>query len=209
MTASLQTFFSITVLLFMSAGIEPPVEEALIDAKQDSSIYIMANSHTVLKLNENSNLYMKEGSESEITGSKSFNDLISLRINMLGGSLYFAVENDMMNNIEVITPIALASFNSGSAGFTSDGFYWVEKGDLDIMAMRSGQSISIRSGMFAQIDADGNDVVTGQLSADEVNQLRNEHSYPAGNTLIERFVLSFDADGKNVIRRENDREAEN
>lgn len=208
MSTSLQLAFLTGLIFSLSAIAEPPVKVPQQYAFQDGGIHLAASSHTALKLSENSNLFLKPGSDSEISSNKAFGELISLRINMLGGSLFLSIEDDEISSVEVITPNAFASFSGETAGFTSDGFYWVEQGSLEIMAMRSGQSISIRNGMFAQIDPDGNDVVTGQLSRDEIRQLRNEHTQPAENIPLERFTLEFDSDGNEVIRRNNDESAE-
>ena len=210
MSISIQLALLTGLFFSLSITAEPPVEETYTFTFQDNGIHLSASgSHTIQKLREHSRLFLKPGSESEISSSQTIGELISLRVNLLGGSLFFTFRDDEINEAEVMTPNAFASFSGESAGFTSTGFYWVEEGSLEIMAMRSGQSISIRNGMFAQIDPEGNDVVTGQLSPDEIRQLRIEHTEPASGSASARFILEFDADGKDVIRRNNIQSAEN
>jgi hypothetical protein len=162
----------------------------------------------VLAVGGQSDLYLKQGTEVQVQGSKETEDVIALNVSISAGSAFYSGFEDEVYEIEILTDNAIATFTGNAAGFSSQGFFWVEEGVLEIMAMRSGQTVSIRNGMFAQADADGYELVTGQLSRDEIRQLRSEYTSTENETSAQHYILDLDAPDGNIIRRNDSHSAQ-
>ena len=101
------------------------------------------------------------------------------------------VKRNRGNEIEVTTSSTVATVKGTAFGAQSSGYYWVEEGEVEVMALQSGQAVTVVPGMFAQIDETGADMITGQLSDNELGQLSKGHKALDEEQIQKRLILRF------------------
>lgn len=132
-----------------------------------------------------------------VRGDIDRNQNANTRLDLNTGGLFLDVTTRGQNEFEVLTTTTVASVKGTRFGARSNGFYWVDEGEVEVMALQSGQLVTLRRGMFAQSDESGMDLVTGQLSADELEQLNSEYSILDQDLIQRRMILRFrDANGQ-------------
>jgi len=118
------------------------------------------------------------------TASKAMNT----RINIINGEIFLNVEPQGGNDFEVATNRSLASVQGTDFGSTSEGYVWVEEGQVDVTALNSGQTVSLFEKMFAQVDEQGNNVDSGTLNDEQLSEL-NEGFDEIENDLVEKEII--------------------
>lgn len=89
----------------------------------------------------------------------------------------------------MVTSTSLASIKGTRFGGKSDGFYWVESGQIDVSALNSGETVSLFQNMFAKVDDNGNNIESGELSEQEMNALKD--GYQVLDENLERKEIRF------------------
>ena len=118
------------------------------------------------------------------TASKAMNT----RINIINGEIFLNVEPQGGNDFEVATNRSLASVQGTDFGSTSEGYVWVEEGQVDVTALNSGQTVSLFEKMFAQVDEQGNNIDSGTLNDQQLSDL-NEGFDEIENDLVEKEII--------------------
>jgi hypothetical protein len=113
---------------------------------------------------------------------------MNTRINIIGGEIFLNIEPQGGNDFEVATNRSLASVQGTDFGSTSEGYVWVEEGQVDVTALNSGETVSLFENMFAQVDEQGNNVESGTLTDEELNTL-NEGFDEIENDLVEKEII--------------------
>jgi hypothetical protein len=121
------------------------------------------------------------------TASKS----MSTRINLKNGEIFLNVEPQGNNDFEVSTNRSLASVQGTGFGNTSEGYVWVKKGQVDVTALNSGQTVSLFEKMFAQVDENGNRVASGTLTNEEVRKLDKGYDEMESDYIEKEIILRF------------------
>jgi hypothetical protein len=127
-------------------------------------------------------------SELIIRGEMGRNQNENIRIELNRGGIFLNVNPQGSNEFEITTASTIATVKGTSFGAISNGYFWVEQGVLEVMALQSGQTISVRKGMFAQVDESGTDITTGQLSEKEISRLNSEYN-ALDDALIQRRLF--------------------
>lgn len=113
------------------------------------------------------------------------------RINLTQGEIFLNVEPQGNNDFEVATSRSLASVKGTDFGSKSDGFVWVENGQVDVTALNSGQTQSLFEKMFAQVDEEGNNIDSGTLSDEELSELNTGYDEMDNDLIRKEVVLKF------------------
>jgi hypothetical protein len=113
------------------------------------------------------------------------------RINLKEGEIFLNVQPQGNNDFEVATSRSLASVKGTDFGSKSDGFVWVENGQVDVTALNSGQTVSLFEKMFAQVDEEGNNVDSGTLSDEELSDLNTGYDEMDNDLVRKEVVLKF------------------
>lgn len=127
-------------------------------------------------------------SELIIRGEMDRNQNENIRIDLNRGGVFLNVNRQVNSEFEITTASTMATVKGTSFGAISNGYYWVEQGELEVMALQSGQTISVRKGMFAQVDESGTDITTGQLSEKELGRLNSQYN-ALDEALIQRRLI--------------------
>lgn len=121
------------------------------------------------------------------TASKAMNT----RINLKNGEIFLNVEPQGGNDFEVATSRSLASVQGTDFGSRFDGFVWVEEGQVDVTALNSGQTVSLFEQMYAQVDEQGNNVESGTLSQEEIDDLGEGYDEMERDLVQKEIILRF------------------
>lgn len=113
------------------------------------------------------------------------------RIDLREGEIFLNVEPQGSNDFEVSTSRSLASVKGTDFGSKSDGYVWVENGQVDVTALSSGQTVSLFDNMFAQVDEEGNNVDSGTLSDEELGELNTGYDEMDNDLMRREVVLKF------------------
>jgi hypothetical protein len=113
------------------------------------------------------------------------------RINLKNGEIFLNVEPQGGNDFEVATSRSLASVQGTDFGSRFDGFVWVEEGQVDVMALNSGQTVSLFDQMYAQVDEQGNNVESGTLTSEELNNLGEGYDEMENELVQKEIILRF------------------
>lgn len=113
------------------------------------------------------------------------------RIDLEQGEIFLNVQPQGNNDFEVATSRSLASVKGTDFGSKSDGFVWVENGQVDVTALNSGQTVSLFEKMFAQVDEEGNNIDSGTLSDEELSDLNTGYDEMDNDLIRKEVVLKF------------------
>lgn len=116
---------------------------------------------------------------------------MNTRINLNEGEIFLEVEPQGANDFEVSTNRSLASVKGTDFGNRADGYVWVENGQVDVTALNSGQTVSLFEKMYAQVDEEGNDIDSGTLSDDELEDLDQGYEDIDEDLVKKEIILRF------------------
>jgi hypothetical protein len=113
------------------------------------------------------------------------------RINLKRGEIFLDVAPQGSNDFEVATSRSLASVKGTQFGSKSDGYFWVQEGQVDVTALTSGQTVSLFEKMFAKVDDQGNEIESGTLSSDELAGLNQGYDEMDKDLIKKQIILRF------------------
>lgn len=149
------------------------------------------NGYALVIFMDQSLAKVQPNSQLILRGEVDRNQNANTRIDLSRGGMFFNINRRNNNEFEVITTTTVAAVKGTNFGAQASGFYWVEEGEIEVMALQSGQLVTVRGGMFAQIDESGTDLITGQLSSDEMSQLNSEFNILDQDLIERRLILRF------------------
>lgn len=121
------------------------------------------------------------------------------RIDLDNGEIFLEVEPQGSGTFEVSTSRSLASVKGTRFGSTSQGYVWVEEGQVDVTATNSGETVSLFQQMYASVDETGNSIESGTLTTDEVEELQEGYE-TLDEDLIEKTIIIRFRDVNGQIR---------
>ncbi len=160
------------------------------------------NGYALVLFMDQSVVTVRPLSQLIIHGEIDRNQTARTRIDLNRGGVFMNVNRRGDNEFEVTTSSTVATVKGTAFGAQSGGYYWVEQGEVEVMALQSGQAVSVLSGMFAQVDETGTDIITGQLSDNELEQLGREYKSLDEDLIQKRLILRF-SDSNGQIIEEN------
>jgi hypothetical protein len=157
-------------------------DSLLTDSEGFALVYFMDKS--IAKVKPNSLLIINGDVE---LSSKVSNTMINLQ----RGELFLQVQPQGANEFEVYTSRSLASVKGTDFGSRSDGFVWVEEGQVDVTALNSGETISLFDEMYAQVDEEGNSIDSGMLEQAELRTLNTGFDEMDTDLIQKEIILKF------------------
>jgi hypothetical protein len=157
-------------------------DSLLTDSEGFALVYFMDKS--IAKVKPNSLLIINGDVE---LSSKVSNTMINLQ----KGELFLQVQPQGSNEFEVYTSRSLASVKGTDFGSKSDGYVWVEEGQVDVTALTSGETISLFDEMYAQVDEGGNDIDSGMLSQAQLRNLNTGYDEMDSDLIPKEIILKF------------------
>lgn len=130
--------------------------------------------------------------ETEKTSKRS-----NTRIDLSLGEIFLNVEPQGNNDFEVATSRSLASVKGTEFGGNSDGYVWVKKGQVDVTALQSGETVSLFEKMYARVNDNGNEIESGTLSDNDLTDLNKGFDELNEELIKKQIKIRFkDANGQ-------------
>ncbi|MGM0587313.1 MAG: FecR family protein [Bacteroidota bacterium] len=135
------------------------------------------NGFAAVQFMDNSIIKIKPNSLLVLNGEVRGKDDTSTRLAMEVGEIFLQV-TQQKSDFEVATPTAVASVKGTEFGtnVNDDGSsdIYVFEGRVNVTPNNGrGQGKDLSAGMFGNVDKDGNNMNTGQMSSDQMKQLQN------------------------------------
>ncbi|HCD51485.1 MAG TPA: hypothetical protein DEQ34_03495 [Balneolaceae bacterium] len=164
--------------------------DTLVTQKDGYALVVFASDKSVAKVKPESMLIVNGESS---TTSKMTNRLIDLK----EGSIKLEIEPIGSGSFEVKTSRSLASVKGTVFGNDSKGYIWVKRGQVDVTALNSGQTVSLFEQMFANVDPGGNSVESGTLTDQQLNSLDEGYDELDEDMIEKTIIIRFrDANGQ-------------
>lgn len=164
--------------------------DTLSTAETGYALVLFSNDRSVAKVKPESMLIIR----GETLADSKITDR---RIDLNRGEIQLQMEDQGAATFEVSTSRSLASVKGTVFGNNANGFVWVQEGQVDLTALNSGQTISLFQQQFGQVDADGNSIESGTLTADELNDLSGDYENIDGDMVPKVIRVTFrDANGQ-------------
>lgn len=154
--------------------------------------------YALVQFMDNSTAKVKPNSLLIVTGeSERTSKKTSTRIDLGAGEIFLEVEPQGNNDFAVATTRSLASVKGTSFGSSSEGFVWVIEGQVDVVAIQSGQTISLFEKMYAKVNETGDEIESGTLTEEEVLDLDEGYEEIEETLIKKQLKLKFkDANGQ-------------
>lgn len=153
-----------------------------------------------IELSENSYLILQPGTRIGLTANEAEEGSLYISIELISGGLFLNTLNNRNPRLELLVNGSLVTVDGVNAGVHTMGFYWVEDGQLQVMSLNSGNQITIRKGMYAQLESSGSEFINGNLSASEMRQLSLTYRSGQESTVLKTYQLGFTESGEYVVR---------
>lgn len=115
----------------------------------------------------------------------------SKRIDISTGEIFLNINRDANSEVEIGTEGSVASVKGTIFGARSTGYYWVQEGEIDVLAIESGQLVTITDLMFAELSDDGTEIITGELTEDEIEELSSDYRILDSDLIDRTLNLRF------------------
>lgn len=133
------------------------------------------NGYAAVQFVDNSFAKVKPESQLIIYGEiNSDTKSVSSRIALEAGEIFFDVVERNQSDFEVSTSTSVASVKGTEFGASSDSYFWVREGEVELTATISGETADLTRNMFGQVN-DDNTITTGELSDDDLQELYDEY----------------------------------
>lgn len=186
-----------------SGGLWSVNELELQSARVDTSI-ATDSEYVLISLTNESYLLLRPGTNIQIKAGQAGYEPHSIQLEINKGSLYIHMIPQSGYGLELMVNGSLVSVSGANAGVHTMGFYWVEEGQLQILSLDSGSQATIRKGMYAQLNEGGNDIISGNLSNDEVKQLADSYRIGLTQSGLKTYQLEITDSDNYVIREVRD-----
>jgi hypothetical protein len=147
--------------------------------------------YAIVHFKNESIAFIRPGSRLLISGEEGRDMEVSIRIDLHQGELFLKLNGNNQSVFEITTGSSVVHTEYALFGVYASGFFWVDEGEIEIMALNSGQMVQLRAGMFAQTDEDGLDIITGQLTETALNQLTVNYNEVIREHALQNWVLQF------------------
>lgn len=118
------------------------------------------------------------------------------RIGLEVGEIFMNVAEQNENNFEVATSTSVASVKGTSFGASSDDYFWVTEGIVEVSVNETGNVAELTERMFARVNDDGT-IETGELTDEEIERRNEEYAQMEQKMDSDTIRLRFtDEDGQ-------------
>lgn len=145
------------------------------------------NGYAMILFMDQSVTRMRPESQLVIRGEVNRDQSSSTRLDINAGEIFLNINRDSNNEVEVGSNGTVASVKGTTFGARASGYYWVEEGEIEVLAVNSGETVTITEQMFAELGPDGSTLITGELTDEELNNLGNDYRILESD-LIEKTI---------------------
>lgn len=125
----------------------------------------------------------------------------STRIGLEAGEIFLNVTEQSTDDFDVATNTTVASVKGTQFGASSDNYFWVQEGTVELRVIETGETVTLNDGMYGQV-RDDNTIETGELSEEEMEQRNEAYAQMSEKMEPEIFELRFiDSNGEEQVIR--------
>ncbi|MEX0660694.1 MAG: FecR family protein [Balneolaceae bacterium] len=150
-----------------------------LQTNQDGYAMILFMDESITRVRPESQLIIR----GEVRRDRSSSSNISVET----GEIFMNINPDAGSDVEIGTYNSVAAVKGTIFGSRSTGYYWVEEGEVEVVARESGMTVTITGGMYAKVDEDGEGIETGTLNSEEIAELSEDYKI-LDSDLIERTL---------------------
>lgn len=133
--------------------------------------------------------------EGEVEGKQNS----STRIGLEAGEVFLNVTKQGRDNFEVATNTTVASVKGTDFGATSNSYFWVQEGIVELLVSESGESVTLTDREFGDVQDDGS-IETGEMTDEELEEREQEYDEMEEKVEPEIIEIRFiDSDGQEQV----------
>jgi hypothetical protein len=148
------------------------------------------NGFALVQFMDKSLAKVKPDSRLVVRGNVEDKNNTSTRIGLELGEIFLNVSKQGKDNFEVATNTSVASVKGTEFGASSDEYFWVKEGEVEVMVNRTGQTVTLTDRTYGQVQDDGS-IETGELSEDDVDEKDDEYAQMDEKMEPEIYELRF------------------
>lgn len=133
------------------------------------------NGFALVQFVDKSFAQVKPQSSLIVNGSVNNDKSTAARIVLETGEIFLNVTKRTNSDFEVATNSSVASVKGTQFGARFDDYFYVLEGVIELVSNRTGETVSLGENTFGQVNDDGS-IESGELTDDEVDNLRKENS---------------------------------
>lgn len=157
------------------------------------------NGFALVQFMDKSMAKVKPESRLIIEGEIEDKQNASTRIGLEAGEIFLNVTQQSTDNFEVTTSTTVASVKGTDFGASSDNYFWVQGGVIEITVNGTGSTETLTDGMYGQVQDDGS-IETGELTDEEIEEKNEEYAQMDANLEPEIYELRFiDSNGEEQV----------
>lgn len=157
------------------------------------------NGFALVQFMDKSMAKVKPESRLIIEGEIEDKQNTSTRIGLEAGEIFLNVTQQSTDNFEVTTSTTVASVKGTDFGASSDNYFWVQGGVIEITVNGTGSTETLTDGMYGQVQDDGS-IETGELTDEEIEEKNEEYAQMDANLEPEIYELRFiDSNGEEQV----------
>lgn len=129
------------------------------------------NGYAAVQFMNKSIAKVKPQSRLVVTGEVTSTTRSFIDVLMEAGEIFLNVAKQADQTFKVSTSNSVAAVKGTQFGATSDSYFWVKEGVVELTALESGDTVTLKSNMYGQVSEDGTGITTGQLSENQLKEL--------------------------------------
>jgi len=157
------------------------------------------NGFALVQFMDKSLAKVKPDSRLIVRGEVENKDNTSTRIGLELGEIFLNVSEQGGDNFEVATNTSVASVKGTEFGASSDDYFWVKEGEVEVRVTQTGNSVTLTNQTYGQVRDDGT-IEKGDLSDEEVEERDQEYEQMDEKMEPEVYELRFiDENGEEQV----------
>lgn len=174
-----------------------PAEQSTVISIDTDTVLTADGEYVWISLMDESYLLLNPNASIRFRTNES-NNIIQLEI--LRGALLIHMMNRAQFSLNLIVNESMIMVKSANAGVDKRGFYWVEAGEIEIMSLATGSQVTIRKGMYAQSNNSTGEIVSGNLSINEIRRISSSYRPGEDTDVNKSYRLGYSEYGELVLR---------
>lgn len=182
-----------------NAGQLKNIEERGTELYSGDTLRTNENGFALVQFMDKSLAKVKPQSRLIVEGTVEGRNNTNTRIGLEAGEIFLNVTEQGRDNFEVATNTTVASVKGTDFGATSNDYFWVEEGEIELAVNNTGNTATLTDGTYGEVQDDGT-IETGELTDEELEERRSEYEQMSENVEPEIYRLRFiDSNGQERV----------
>lgn len=177
------TVTNISVDTLQTVG-QPLVSGDTLTTNQSGYAMLLFLDETVARVSPSSQMVIR----SSLNEQRNLN--LRTQISLAIGGLFMDVQRGTDKEFEVTTSNTVASVKGTRFGVDSDGFVWVEEGEVEVEVRSTGELLTLTDMSYVRVDETGT-VERGELGEELLEELTSEYQILESDLIERQMRLQF------------------